>query len=527
MLKDVPPIRSRPAGTRKRNLVVILLAGLLSATQAASAPPAAPYLALFPDFSPELVPILPGDIATQLNASLERDGKFALVQRLFDLYAWQMFIAVNWPVQPDGTAAHGFTAPGPPRWSGWTTTDALFRESAGAPKPCRNPEATSAVSSTRGSDGSGRALRLISSVRDLDVRSLASLYDPADGPLIDQHGNFVYYESLLDPNETAFICANRLYDAAGETAYMARHHRVDFPAGEEDIAWSGSFSIKLAWKVLDVQRGDQPARFFTMPATILDLDRAGRPVERRVLVGLVGMHIVHKSVTAPQRIWATFEQVDNLAVDPVAHPGLRPSFFDPDCALCLPNQPPRPNAHGGYDRTPVQVMRTVPIAPDTAHLDREARAVLARLGSVWRYYRLIGTQWPTVPSASPAGPHADRTEAILDHSGGDPTPPFLANVTMETYFQAGIRRACTIAGAPADGACAGSSPAFDAGIGAIGSGAAAMVFGGSGCMACHADAGAITRRDPASGRPVIGPPLSGDFSWFLTQNIATRGPAPP
>jgi len=139
--------------------------------------------------------------------------------------------------------------------------------------------------------------------------------------------------------------------------------------------------------------------------------------------------------------------------------------------------------------------------------------------------RLIGTQWPTAPSASPASPHADRTEAILDHSGGAPTPPFLANVTMETYFQAGIRRACTIVGAPEDGACAGS-PLY-AGLGPAPSADTAMVFGGSGCMACHADAGAITRRDPASGRPIIGPPLSGDFSWFLTQNIATHESARP
>ena len=54
-----------------------------------------------------------------------------------------------------------------------------------------------------------------------------------------------------------------------------------------------------------------------------------------------GMHIGHKSETSPQWIWATFEQVDNLDIDQVAHPNLRPSFFDPDCPLCTVNVQPQ------------------------------------------------------------------------------------------------------------------------------------------------------------------------------------------
>lgn len=403
--------------------VALLLA--FTASPAAATPP--PYLALFPDFAPELSPFLPGDIDTTLEASLEEDGEFARVQRLFDLYAWQMFVAADWPAGTNGAPAYGFTAPGPPRWARWATSDMLFRTGRAVPLPCRR---------ARLSAPPLRRLRLVSTLAALDVTSFATIHDPTDAPLIDQHGNFVFYETLLDPNETQYICRNALYAAAGQAAFMAHHRAVDFPAGEEDIPWSGSFSIKLAWKVLDPANGDEPSRFFTAPATILDLDAAGHPIERRVLVGLVGMHIVHKSISAPQRIWATFEQVDNLAVDPVADPGLRPSFFNPDCPLCLPNIPPRRKSGGGYERTPVQVMRTVPIPRDTAHLDREARAALARLGSVWQYYRLVGTQWPTVPTASPAGLGAGRTEAILDSSGGGPTLPFLANVTMETYVQA-------------------------------------------------------------------------------------------
>ncbi|MGY4566966.1 hypothetical protein [Bradyrhizobium sp. USDA 3256] len=64
-------------------------------------------------------------------------------------------------------------------------------------------------------------------------------------------------------------------------------------------------------------------------------------MKKTVQVGLVGMHIGHKSETSPQWIWATFEQIDNLDVDRVAHPNLRPSFFDPDCPLCTVNVQPQ------------------------------------------------------------------------------------------------------------------------------------------------------------------------------------------
>ena len=47
-------------------------------------------------------------------------------------------------------------------------------------------------------------------------------------------------------------------------------------------------------------------------------------------MGLVGLHIAHKTQHAPQWIWSTFEQVDN-------YKGPDPSFNDPAC-------PPRRSA---------------------------------------------------------------------------------------------------------------------------------------------------------------------------------------
>ncbi|HLM67568.1 MAG TPA: hypothetical protein VK358_08585, partial [Longimicrobium sp.] len=45
--------------------------------------------------------------------------------------------------------------------------------------------------------------------------------------------------------------------------------------------------------------------------------------------------------------------------------------------------------------------------------------------SVWQFYELVSTQWPTQPSASLSGPTPM----------GNPAPQFLANTTLETYVQ--------------------------------------------------------------------------------------------
>jgi hypothetical protein len=155
------------------------------------------------------------------------------------------------------------------------------------------------------------------------------------------------------------------------------------------------------------------------------------------------MHIGHKSETSPQWIWATFEQVDNLDVDQVAHPKLRPSFFNPDCPICTVNVQPQvdPNTRL-YPRTPVQASRTIPIPADKVALNAQAQAVLAKQGSVWQYYQLIDTQWPTVPSSKPPAWNSGLSQAVSNKPGGQPTPVFLTNITMETYFQSGNQPAC-------------------------------------------------------------------------------------
>ena len=291
----------------------------------------------------------------------------------------------------------------------------------------------------------------------------------------------------MDNNEVGYLCSNQLYSIAGQIAFSSAGKTVQFPSGQWQSDGSGAFELKLGWRILDPKK-DKVERFYRQPAYVF-LDNAW--VLRDI--GLVGMHIAHKSKTSPQWIWSTFEQVDNLETDAVADPTLNPSYNNPNCPTCLVNIEPTGNPP---PNTPVQVQRVIPIPLDKQALNKEAQAALKAQGSVWQYYQLIDTQWPTQPSAPPTPPgDANLPNAINNKSGGFPTPVYLTNMTMETYFQKGNQLASNQEeGAPPS---------------------TAMAFGTESCMGCHSSAGVAKSGTPSD--PTFGGQLTGDFSWLLQQ----------
>ena len=86
------------------------------------------------------------------------------------------------------------------------------------------------------------------------------------GPLVDQNGNFVYYEILMNPHEVRYTCENKLYSIDGQIEFAKTHKAVDLPSGIDTQDASGAFELKLAWKILEAR--DDPARYLSMPALI-------------------------------------------------------------------------------------------------------------------------------------------------------------------------------------------------------------------------------------------------------------------
>jgi hypothetical protein len=526
-----------------------------SAIRAQSSTP--PYLAAFPNFAPALAPEMPGDVDIALKEQLEKAREFAKVQREFDLNAWQMFLSLNWPTNNEGQPApkiedSGF---GPPHWTLWHNSSEIFRDNGATPAACaQSPQQRQLVLSRDLAlpvsaglpafrvDGdktvaarATRYLGVISAVGELNAANLGGdILQAFTGPLIDQNGNFVFYEIMIDPSEVSYLCENKLYNINGQIAF-ARGGKVNFPIGHPQQNWSGATELKLAWKIM--ADNDDQRRFFVEDAVILDPGPDGKPVQRNVKVGLVGMHIGHKSETSPQWIWATFEQVDNLDVDPIAHPKLRASFNDPNCPICTTNIEPV-QVNGVYPRVPVQVARTIPIPADKVALNAEAAAVLAKAGSVWQYYQLIDTQWPTDPKSRPSAWDSGLAQAVTNKPGGQPTPVMLTNITMETYFQAGNQPACNQEeGVPRSANCPpdyaslppGSkidpytpappiwTSALNNGSAAVKPGVSTQILATESCMGCHSSAGVITAYDPQTRKKTTAGQLSGDFSWLMSK----------
>ncbi|MEF9674272.1 glycoside hydrolase family 31 protein [Pseudomonas sp. PCH446] len=127
--------------------------------------------------------------------------------------------------------------------------------------------------------------------------------------------------------------------------------------------------------------------------------------------------------------------------------------------------------------------------------------MLRDMGSVWQYYELINTQWPTDPAAPPTTPGPGTLPGSIDNkSGGKPTPVYLANSIMETYFQQGNQ--------PVGQEEEGGPAVTD------------HVFATESCMGCHYSAGiasAYTLGANGVKTATFNGPTSADFSWTFQQ----------
>ncbi len=189
--------------------------------------------------------------------------------------------------------------------------------------------------------------------------------------LIDQNGHQVQYNVRINRDEFEFIkqggfADTGTYDYNGPLGTNKRLFRL--PDNTNGVTGDGATEVKSAWKILCADAKtcnpvDDPSRYFTRSALIYTA--AGRrvvspfqsgPLPRPTVttparckaaqVGLVGFHIAAKTFWAPQWIWATFEQIDNVPGNTAAGEPEPPnfSFFDPSLATpplakCLDQRP--------------------------------------------------------------------------------------------------------------------------------------------------------------------------------------------
>ena len=357
-------------------------------------------------------------------------------QKKFDVFSWQSFVALNWPAGPDGAPLQSFAGdPGAPRvWETWDDAIAVF-DPSGARSPC--------------TAGPGQKF-LGQMAKNGQVVDPGGDFDEAvGGPLADRNVNFVLYEKKMSPEEVEYVRAHRLNTPAGQfaadSADTALVFRPGFYANLDSASGGqvGSIEVKAAWRILQPERGDDTTRYYTRRGVVYVPARnsaTGRAMCLNAQVGLVGMHIVHKTKTFfGDWIWTTFEHEDNAPTCTGTEAGGQCgagrtwSFYNPACAGCTPNDslrlagtgdttflwdsvPPYARRYAIQGRYGNQITRTQAVYPFTDSINQ---VWVQRVGNtVWRHYRLIGTQW------------------MSGDGGADlvPVPEVLRNTVLESYI---------------------------------------------------------------------------------------------
>ncbi|HZS26953.1 MAG TPA: hypothetical protein VFB76_06960 [Candidatus Angelobacter sp.] len=371
-------------------------------------------------------------------------------QQPADLYSWLTFVAVNWPVDPTTCTADPnasiLSGPQNPTWLTYLSNDEVFVPAKKSPENwCHAPQpakAGAAAFKFESADAAATARRnarlaqLPPKVRALAEKhpevqlflhhnakgqdlftsithfkgaatspQLKDILDATNQPVTDQNGRFVRYTINLGEDEYSYIMAQNLWTAAGQKAAKD----LSFPFSKQNSATElGAMEFKAAWKILGAN--DNSAHFFTQQAIVYnDESGAPSPGPNPVTVGLVGLHITHKTEKQHKWLWATFEQVENDTQ----------SFFNPNCKKdCTPNTQyaTKPyfelNPNGTPHNPPVQVVPAVQTT--AASLNKTFSGMLAN--TPWAYYSLVSTQW-------------------VGEAGSGAKPAKLGNSVLETFVK--------------------------------------------------------------------------------------------
>ena len=204
-----------------------------------------------------------------------------------------------------------------------------------------------------------------------------------------------------------YIVDNALYSLEGQQGFAKS---ADWPRGRHHSDGSeldtGSIFIKAAWKELATD--DTASDFQRLQAWLFNPGTSvSDPSCRLALVGLVGFHVVHRTRSAPQWVWSTFEHVANAPQYDEAMSGDLPlphySYFPLSCTkgACQYNElPSYPWDPDNGTRTGVNVVRLAKIGSAAAAANQSWHSSVPVAGTVFENYVLVDVQFATVLGVS-------------------------------------------------------------------------------------------------------------------------------
>jgi hypothetical protein len=423
-------------------LALLLFTGLAPQTTAPP-PPAVPTASTSNCLAPPTVSsTTPADMALTRQADA-------------NCFAWQEFISLSWTAsksmrgQPDtNVPASKFGEPLDPGRTVWETykeAAEVFLPDAKNPGPWNSP-----LSDIRNYDGQESKFEPDPPL-DLSSVGQASLGHPW---LTAQSRILTLYDRRMNEDEFNYIVQNKLYDATVQQTF-AVSPGINLPDGTANTSQYGplgAIETKAAW--IELPRKEDWKRFKIARANVCYPSTAGGKCsvyKKNVVVGLVGLHIIHKTALGQQFIWATFEHIDNAPNQTEVASGKLPrssyTYYDPKCDpktdyyQCTANANPvtykgarKPNPLNA----PIQVVRTTDIptrANDNVvglneYVWNQIRA--ANPDSVFLNYQLVNVLWSNQNTPIQVGA---RTPLIAAQMSPGPSQEPVSNTTMETYVQ--------------------------------------------------------------------------------------------
>jgi len=309
-------------------------------------------------------PKVPNELNPPFNPAKSAGGAPTATPMQAALFAWQEFIALNWPAGPQqgqfgqreapSTTCHfGDASPScsllvwetlrakteifpgdsnpPPGYTGSTAAtswgyDALPKYDYAAP--------IAACDAKQANDPTPWI-----NLDETDQITLDNMYagvvSPQDSPgnsapqLIRflakaNRSQYAYVAGNSDPNNFLNQWWSQVpTQVTSDTrAYLAKYQKSP-PAGSKTLVSlpNGTIEAKAGWRPLTAAEAAS-GRFHTQ--TVRFYEGAGTPCYRDAVWGLVALHIIQKTPSAPYFIYATFEQTDNI-LTPAGHP-----LEDPD-----------------------------------------------------------------------------------------------------------------------------------------------------------------------------------------------------
>ena len=448
-------------------------------------------------------------LSTQVPADVAVDPSMdPMAQRMFDCLSWRSFIALNQPNRDPGQSAPwrglpkqnaNIADPGDRVWEtyqsvfetfqpnvpGWTLENRSWNDAVPIASVCEGQQVGDKVFQMTSKNRASAML-------DEDHEAFGNQFNI----LVDQNQQKVLFEVRLNRDEWEFVKANGYantgnYDVGGPLAQLSwQATPIQFPDNTTGFTGTGAIEIKAAWRRMcfdpeNCDKLDDPDRYYTREAFFLERSSGNTPSQCvPVTVGLVGLHIAHKTFWSPQWVWSTFEHVDNVpaaASTPTTGPSY--SFYDPALAakqphpancmtqrpgifpvgapdpvpfgapdpipsiengLACPNLQSITNSHPGHEANSKLLSNQVTRIDSISNtpLNTEFPALLKSTGSVFQYYRLVNTQWP---SGGRRGTDKVNTRSCRDSDSDRKTDCYtimpklfqpghrLRNTTMETY----------------------------------------------------------------------------------------------